>query len=140
MDVLALPGESIDDQFATLEKYWADYDFFYLHVKRTDTCGESGDFQGKVRVIEDVDTYIPRLMALNPDVVVVGGDHSSPAVLRSHSWHPVPTLLYSRHVCPDGIAAFGERSCARGSLGVFPATHIMPLALANAGRISKYGA
>lgn len=140
MEVLALCGETISEQFATLEKYWPDFDFFYLHVKRTDTCGESGDFAGKVRVIEEVDAHIPRLMALNPDVVVVGGDHSSPAVLRAHSWHPVPTLLYSRHVCPDGIAVFGERSCARGSLGVFPATQIMPLALANAGRIGKYGA
>ena len=140
MEVLPLCGESIADEFSTLEKYWADYDFFYLHIKKTDTFGESGDFMGKVRVIEEVDAQIPRLMALNPDVIVVGGDHSSPAVLRSHSWHPVPTLLYSRYVCPDSIATYGERACARGSLGIFPATDILPLALANALRISKYGA
>lgn len=140
MEVLSLCGETIADEFATLEKYWSEFDFFYLHVKSTDTCGESGDFMGKARVIEAVDAHIPRLLALNPDVIVVGGDHSSPAVLRAHSWHPVPTLLYSRYVCPDGIASFGERACARGSLGTFPATHIMPLALANAQRIAKYGA
>ena len=140
MELVPLCGETIADEFATLEKYWQEYDFFYLHVKKTDTCGEGGDFLGKVAVIEEVDRQIPRLMALQPDVVIVGGDHSSPAVLRSHSWHPVPTLLYSPYVLPDLIESFGERACARGSLGIFPATHILPLALANARRISKYGA
>lgn len=140
MTVLPIEGSTIADEFMTLEKYWPDYDFFYLHVKQTDTAGEDGDFDRKVRVIEEVDGLIPRLLALQPDVVIVGGDHSSPAVLKSHSWHPVPTLLYGKHVRPDGIAEFGERVCARGSLGVLPARDILPLALANAGRIAKYGA
>ena len=140
MQVLPLAGPSIADEFATLEKFWPDFDFFYLHVKQTDTCGESGDFAGKVRVIEEVDALLPRLLALRPDVVIVGGDHSSPAVLRSHSWHPVPTLIYSRYARADGIATFGERACARGSLGMLPATHILPVALANALRLAKYGA
>ena len=140
MTVLNVDGETIADELTTLEKNWDEYDFFYLHVKKTDTCGESGDFDGKVAAIEEVDAQIPRLMALNPDVVIVGGDHSSPAVLKSHSWHPVPLLLYSRLVRPDGLSEFGERTCQRGSLGIIPATHIMPLALANAGRLAKYGA
>jgi 2,3-bisphosphoglycerate-independent phosphoglycerate mutase len=87
-----------------------------------------------------VDELIPRLMALNPDVVIVGGDHSSPSVLKSHSWHPVPVLLYSPFVRADGIAEFGESVCAHGSLGILPAINIMPIALANARRIAKYGA
>jgi 2,3-bisphosphoglycerate-independent phosphoglycerate mutase len=87
-----------------------------------------------------VDALLPRLMALNPDVVIVTGDHSSPAVLKAHSWHPVPLLLYSKYVREDGIAEFGERACGRGSLGVLPAKEVMPIALANAGRISKVGA
>jgi 2,3-bisphosphoglycerate-independent phosphoglycerate mutase len=140
MQVLKVDGETIADEFTTLEKNWNDFDFFYLHIKKTDTAGEDGDFQRKVRVIEEVDALIPCLMALKPEVVIVGGDHSSPALLRSHSWHPVPTLLYSRFVRADGIAEFGEHACARGSLGVLPAKDIMPLALANSGRISKYGA
>ncbi len=140
MEVLPVDGDALADEFAALEKYWADFDFFYLHVKKTDTCGENGDFVGKVRAIEEVDALLPRLLALNPDVLIVGGDHSSPAVLKAHSWHPVPVLLYARYVRADGIAEFGERACARGSLGVFPAKHILPLALANAGRIAKYGA
>jgi 2,3-bisphosphoglycerate-independent phosphoglycerate mutase len=140
MQVLDVPGDTLADEFTTLEKHWEAFDFFYLHVKKTDTYGESGDFAGKVGVIEAVDALLPRLMALNPDVVIVGGDHSSPAVLKSHSWHPVPTLLYARHVRADGITKFGERACARGSLGVLPAKNILPLALANAGRIAKYGA
>lgn len=140
MTILDVGGESVADEFAALERNWGDFDFFYLHVKQTDTAGESGDFWRKVRAIEEVDAQMPRLMALEPTVVIVGGDHSSPAVLRSHSWHPVPTLLYSRRARADGIAQFGERACARGSLGVLPAKHIMPIALANAGRMTKYGA
>jgi 2,3-bisphosphoglycerate-independent phosphoglycerate mutase len=101
-------------------------------------CGEVGWHDGAV--IEKVDALLPRLMALKPDVVIVSGDHSSPAVLKSHSWHPVPTLLYGRHVRADGIAEFGERACAHGSLGVLPAKDVMPIALANAQRIAKFGA
>ena len=140
MQVLDLDGQTLSDEFTALEKYWQEYDFFYLHVKKTDTCGENGDFDGKVNAIEEVDAFIPRLLALKPDVIIVGGDHSSPAVLKFHSWHPVPLLVYSPFVRPDGIAEFGERACARGSLGTIPATQIMPLALANALRLVKYGA
>ena len=140
MEVLKVEGNSIADEFITLEKNWNDFDFFYLHVKKTDTCGENGDFAGKVSAIEEVDGLIPRLVALEPDVIIVSGDHSSPALLKSHSWHPVPTLLYSNIVRPDGIPEFGESACLRGSLGIIPAKDVMPMALANAGRIAKYGA
>lgn len=140
MDVLKVGGITLADEFTTLEQRWTEYDFFYLHFKKTDTCGESGDFEGKVKAIEEFDAQLPRLLALQPDVVIVTGDHSSPAVLKSHSWHPVPLLIYSAYVRPDGLAEFGERACSRGSLGIMPAKHIMPLALANAGRVAKYGA
>jgi 2,3-bisphosphoglycerate-independent phosphoglycerate mutase len=140
MQVLDVGGTGIEDEFATLEKNWNDFDFFYLHVKQTDTAGEDGDFYRKARVIEQVDALMPRLMALKPDVVIVSGDHSSPAALKFHSWHPVPTLLYGRYVRADGIAEFGERACLHGSLGILPAKDVMPIALANAGRIAKYGA
>jgi len=140
MQVLKVDGDMIADEFKTLENNWQDFDFFYLHIKKTDTCGENGDFMGKVHVIEEVDALIPGLMSLQPDVVVISGDHSSPAVLKSHSWHPVPTLLYSNIVRADGIAEFGERACTRGSLGMLPAKDVMLIALANAGRIAKYGA
>ena len=91
-------------------------------------------------MIEEVDGLLPRLLALNPDVLIVSGDHSSPAVLKAHSWHPVPTLLYARHVRSEGVAEYGERACARGSLGVLPAKDILPMALAHAQRLAKYGA
>lgn len=140
MTVLPVNGETPADEFSTLEKFWGDHDFFYLHIKKTDTAGEDGDFWRKVRAIEEVDALIPRLTALNPDVIIVGGDHSSPAVLKFHSWHPVPLMIYGKHVRADCISEFGERACTRGSLGVIPAKEIMPLALANAGRFAKYGA
>jgi 2,3-bisphosphoglycerate-independent phosphoglycerate mutase len=140
MTVLDVSGDTIADEFKTLEKNWNDFNFFYLHIKKTDTCGENGDFDGKVHCIEEVDGLIPRLMALQPDVVIIGGDHSSPAVLKYHSWHPVPVMLFSKYVRADGITEFGESTCRGGSLGILPAKDIMPIALANAGRLAKYGA
>jgi 2,3-bisphosphoglycerate-independent phosphoglycerate mutase len=140
MQILPVVGTSIADEFATLEQYWNDFDFFYLHVKQTDTAGEDGDFERKVRVIEEVDALLPRITALKPDVLIISADHSSPAVLKFHSWHPVPTLLYSPHARPDGISEFGERACLHGSLGILPAKDVLPIALAHAHRITKYGA
>jgi 2,3-bisphosphoglycerate-independent phosphoglycerate mutase len=140
MKTLAVPGEAIADEFTVLEKNWDAFDFFYLHVKKTDSAGEDGDFARKVHVIEELDGQFPRLLALKPDVVLVGGDHSTPSILRSHSWHPVPVMLYSRFCRPDNIAEYGERACARGSLGRLRSKDLMPLALANALRLTKFGA
>jgi len=139
MDILKT-GETVEDEVETLKANWAKYDFFYLHVKKTDSAGEDGDFDHKRQIIEHVDELVPQMMALNPDVVIVSGDHSTPAVLKSHSWHPVPTIIWSRYCRPDGVDTFGERACARGALGVFPAKEIMRLAMANALRLAKYGA
>jgi 2,3-bisphosphoglycerate-independent phosphoglycerate mutase len=140
MQVLPVNGESIADEFTTLEKNWNAFDFFYLHVKKTDSAGEDGDFARKARVIEELDSQLPRLLALKPDVVIVSADHSTPALLKSHSWHPVPVLLYSKIVRADGIAEFGERAGVRGSLGRMFSKDIMPIALANAQRLTKLGA
>lgn len=140
MQVLDVHGTSIADEFDTLEQAWQDFDFFYLHVKKTDTYGEMGDFSAKVGVIEEFDALLPRALALRPDVIVVGGDHSSPAAMRSHSWHPVPLLLHSQFARAERSCQFGETACAHGHLGIIPATHVMPLALAHAGRLQKYRA
>jgi 2,3-bisphosphoglycerate-independent phosphoglycerate mutase len=140
MNVLPVDGATWADEFATLEKRWNDFDFFYLHIKETDLAGEDGDFARKVSLIEQVDALMPRLMALKPDVLIVCGDHSTPALLKGHSWHPVPVLLYSRFVRADNIPEFGERVCLRGSLGILPAKDVMPIAMANALRINKFSA
>ena len=140
MDVLET-GETPEDEVETLKAHWAEYDFFFLHVKKTDSAGEDGDFARKAAVIEHLDeAVVPAITSLEPDVFIVTGDHSTPALLRSHSWHPVPTLLYSRYCRPDEVQAFGERACMRGGLGVFPATNLMQWAMANALRLTKYGA
>ena len=134
-------GETLEEEVETLKTHWAEYDFFFFHVKKTDSAGEDGDFAGKASVIEHVDeAVVPAITSLQPDVLVVTGDHSTPALLKSHSWHPVPTLLHSRYCRPDEVRAFGERACMRGGLGVFPATDLMPLAMANALRLAKFGA
>ncbi|HZT83511.1 MAG TPA: 2,3-bisphosphoglycerate-independent phosphoglycerate mutase [Gemmataceae bacterium] len=133
-------GATLADQMETLRKLWGQYDFFFLHYKYTDSTGEDGNFAAKVEMIERLDTEIPKVRALDPDVIVVTGDHSTPSKLRSHSWHPVPTLLWSKRCRPDPVTEFGESYCLRGGLGQFPAMYLLPQALANAGRLGKYGA
>ena len=141
MDVLPVAGETLEVEVDTLRAHWDEYDYFFFHVKKTDSAGEDGDFERKASVIEHVDeAVVPAIMALDPDVLIVTGDHSTPSALKSHSWHPVPTLLWSRFCYWDGAEAFGERACGRGSLGVFPAADEMQLALGYALRLNKYGA
>lgn len=127
-------------QISVMKEKWADYDFFFLHAKTTDKTGEDGDFDAKVKAIEELDRLIPSLLDANPDVLVITGDHSTPSALRSHSWHPVPVLLHSRYSRIGGAAAFNETECARGVLGQIPARDLMALALAHAGRLQKFGA
>jgi 2,3-bisphosphoglycerate-independent phosphoglycerate mutase len=138
MDVLEC-GETLDTQIETLRQAWPDHDFFFFHYKNTDSRGEDGDFQAKVKAIEQMDEHMPGLTALSPDVIVLTGDHSTPSALKSHSWHPVPLLLWSRHVIADRME-FNEKNCARGGLGRMRALEVMPLAMANALRLEKYGA
>ena len=132
--------QSLDEQIDELARHWAEYDFFFLHFKYTDSTGEDGNFAEKVRRIEELDRAVPRIEKLGPDVLLVTGDHSTPSRLKSHSWHPVPTLLVADTCRPDGLAAFSERDCLRGGFGILPAKHLMLLAMAHAGRFGKFGA
>jgi 2,3-bisphosphoglycerate-independent phosphoglycerate mutase len=119
---------------------WNDYDFFFLHYKYTDSTGEDGNFPAKVQMIERLDGVIPDIRSLNPAVLIVTGDHSTPSKLRSHSWHPVPTLLVADSCRTDEVMEFSESACLRGGLGQFEAKYLMLLAMAHAGRLGKYGA
>ena len=141
MKVIQFQGETPEDEFAALARVWDEHDFFFVHIKKTDSKGEDGDFAGKAGIIEGVDQALPRLLELKPDVLIITGDHSTPVRLKSHSWHPVPYLLWApATVRPDDQTKFGERYCARGGLSTFPALDNMPLALAHALRLEKFGA
>lgn len=140
MDVIAFAGSRPADEIDALEHIWDDFDFFFVHIKKTDSYGEDGDFEAKAHEIEVVDGLIPRILALQPGVLIVTGDHSTPAKLRKHSWHPVPTLLWSRRAMPDQVHCFGERACAGGHMGTFHATTLLPRAMAHAGRLRRFGA
>jgi 2,3-bisphosphoglycerate-independent phosphoglycerate mutase len=140
MQVIDFEGERPEHEVAALERAWNEHDFFFVHVKKTDSYAEDGNFEAKVHEIEAVDAVIPRILALKPEAVIVTGDHSTPAKLRSHSWHPVPTLLWSPRAMPDTVQSFGERACAAGYLGLFHATNLVPLAMAHAGRLVRFGA
>jgi 2,3-bisphosphoglycerate-independent phosphoglycerate mutase len=139
MDVLDA-GSTLNDQVETLQRIWDKYDFFFLHYKYTDSTGEDGNFAAKVEMIERFDAAIPKIRGLNPDVLIVTGDHSTPSKLKSHSWHPVPVLLTARSCRTDAVTEFGESQCLHGGLGQFQAMYLLPLAMAHAGRLGKYGA
>jgi len=139
MDVLST-GSEIADEFETLEERWNDYTFFFVHIKKTDSLGEDGDFDGRVHKIEEVDAQIPRLLSLAPDVVAVVGDHSTPAVFKSHTWHPVPVMTWGKSVRPDSSKGFGEAAAVTGGLGRFPGAELMLQVLADAGKLKKMGA
>ncbi|MBD3169473.1 MAG: 2,3-bisphosphoglycerate-independent phosphoglycerate mutase [candidate division Zixibacteria bacterium] len=140
MKLLPQP-EIIADRFKVLEDVYGDeYDYYFIHVKKTDSYGEDGNFKSKKEIIEEIDKHIPRVLALNPDVFIVTGDHSTPAVMKSHSWHPVPMLLHSKYAIKDDATEFHELACSRGILGTRPGPHLIGLALAHAGRMDKFGA
>src|SRR4051812_31707613 len=138
MDILG-KAQTLSEQMTVLEENWAKYDFFFIHYKYTDSTGEDGNFETKVKRTEEFDAAVPRITALKPDVLVVTGDHSTPSMLASHSWHPVPTLISAKYCRTDGCERFGESDCLSGGLGQFEAKHLMTLALANAQRLGKFG-
>jgi 2,3-bisphosphoglycerate-independent phosphoglycerate mutase len=133
-------GPAIEDLFDSLDEIYAKYNFFYIHVKKTDAAGEDGNYDAKKAAIEETDKHIPRLVGKNPEVLVVTSDHSTPCLLKSHSWHPNPFLLRALTAMPDTVVQFTERTCGHGYLGRFQAIYAMPLMLAHAGKLKKYGA
>lgn len=139
MDTPTIEG-SVGDEIKFLKEKYNDYDFFFLHVKKIDSYGEDGNFEGKAARIEEFDQLLPEILKLNPDVLMITGDHSTPALLKSHSWHPVPVLLKSPYVLGGLCSGFSERECTKGELGIFPAVNLIPLALANSMRLKKFGA
>jgi len=139
LDVLET-GNEIEDQFNTLDEYFKDYNFFYLHVKQVDTAGEDGNFSRKVELITRVDKLLGNVIRLNPEVMVIASDHSTPAIMALHSWHPVPVLIHSKWCRPDKINKFSENSCLKGGLGRFPAVQLMPQVMAHALKLGKFGA
>lgn len=139
MDVLKT-GATYADEIATMREHWGAYDFFFVHYKDTDKAGEDGDFDAKVAALERFDAFLPEIRALGPDVLLITGDHATPSILAAHGWQPVPALLWSRYCGADAVTAFTERACGAGSLGLLPAHHLMPLVMANALRLTKFGA
>jgi 2,3-bisphosphoglycerate-independent phosphoglycerate mutase len=130
----------VGPQFAKLRECWNDYDFYFVHIKYADSRGEDGDFPAKVSVIEEVDEHIPSILRLNPDVLVITADHSTPASYKAHSWHPVPLLISSKWARRSGVAQFGETELLKGSLGIIHSTDLMPLVMAHSGKLAKFGA
>jgi 2,3-bisphosphoglycerate-independent phosphoglycerate mutase len=130
----------LDAQAKMLKAVWDKHDFFFIHHKYTDSKGEDGDFDGKVKEIEKVDAFLPRVLEMKPDVIIVTGDHSTPAVAKAHTSHPVPFLIAGDGIRPDGTAGFGERACARGLWGTISGQMLIRIALSYTGKLKKFGA
>jgi 2,3-bisphosphoglycerate-independent phosphoglycerate mutase len=139
MDV-APGGGTYESQLQAVAESWDGFDFVFYHFKKADAAGEDGDFDAKVAALERFDAFVPAIRDLGPDVLAVSGDHSTPSVLAAHGWQPVPALVWSRYCGADPVTAFTERACAAGTLGVLPAHHLMPVVMANALRLTKFGA
>lgn len=139
MHAPALEG-SVENEIAFLKDQYDKYDFFFLHVKKVDSYGEDGNFAEKSKRIEEFDALLPKIMELNPEVLAITGDHSTPALMKGHSWHPVPMLLKSPYVLGGLCTSFSERECTKGELGIFPTFQLMSFMLANALRLKKFGA
>ena len=133
-------GKHIGEIVEQVEAHWDSYDFFFLHVKQTDQAGEDGDFGAKVAALEEVDVALPRLLALAPTVLAVTGDHSTPAPMKAHSFHPVPLLISAPLAFQDECRRFTEKEAISGHLGTLPSRELMGLLLAHAGRLQKFGA
>jgi 2,3-bisphosphoglycerate-independent phosphoglycerate mutase len=137
---VARTGTTLEEEFKTLQENYAKYDFFFVHIKWTDTAGEDGDFNRKVKVLEELDAALPVLTGLKPDVLIVTGDHSTPAAFGGHTWHPVPVVISAKYCRTDGVKKFSEQAFLAGGLGRIASTDIMPLAMANAKKLTKFGA
>jgi len=133
-------GKTMRDELATLREIWDAHDFFFVHFKYTDSAGEDGDFARKVRVLEEIDGLLPELLAQNPDVFAMTGDHSTPAIMKAHSWHPSPVLISSPYALSEGSERFTERWARRGNLGKMHMSELMSHLLAHSGKLLKFGA
>ncbi|MBN1699648.1 MAG: 2,3-bisphosphoglycerate-independent phosphoglycerate mutase [Spirochaetales bacterium] len=132
--------KDLNEEMEVLRKNWNDHDFFFVHHKYTDSKGEDGNFEAKVKEIEKVDAILPHILSLSPDVLLITGDHSTPAVMKAHSGHPVPFIIHSEHIRPDAARKFGERECAKGLWNLIRTPHLISLALSYADKINKFGA
>ncbi len=140
MEILEVKGNSIEDELLILKNAWEDFDFFFFHIKKTDSYGEDGAFGEKVKIIEAFDALLPEFISFPECVICITGDHSTPCIMKSHSWHPVPTLIYSPYVLGGLSERFTEKECLKGELGIFPSIKLMPLLLAHSERLKKFGA
>ena len=132
-------GHTFADEVDTLRANWDKHDFFFIHYKPADAAGEDGDFYAKVKCLEELDPFIPQILELEPDVLMVAGDHATPAIMAAHSWHPVPFMLHSKLTKGQGVPTFDEKACALGAIGSIPATSVMVLGLSHAGKMTKFG-
>ncbi len=117
-----------------------EYDFVFLHIKATDSFSHDGDFGGKKKFIEKIDSEVlPKLMETGANIMITG-DHTTPCRIGDHSSHPTPFLMNGELVRHDDIKKFDEFSCANGSLGHLFGKDVMNMMVSLMGKAHIYGA
>jgi len=132
--------QTIGEQFERYLAEYGNYDYFFIHFKYTDMYGEDGNFASKRKAVEEFDAALPILLRKKPDVLAITGDHSTPCVMKGHSWHPEPVMLHSACSGSDKLDRFTETGANSGSLGLFEAKYLIRLMQANAKIFDKFGA
>ncbi len=142
MEIVGIEGEGemLDEKVSLFKEKFSLYDYFFLHIKKTDSYGEDGNFDAKVHHIEEFDKVLPDILSVNPSVIAITGDHSTPVKLKNHSWHPVPVLIWSEFIRMDEAKRFTENEALKGALGRFKGTELMPQLMAFALKFKKFGA
>ena len=142
MDIcdVAGEGEALPEKIAKVQAIWGNYDFVFLHIKKTDSSGEDGDIDKKAAIIEMFDAHLPTLLDLPDAVIAITGDHSTPAMMKSHSWHPVPALIKGPYMRGCPAMRFTEAEALKGALGRMRGMELLSEILAQAGRLKKFGA
>ena len=84
----------------------------------------------KKESIDLIDKYffgeiLPKLDLKNT-VIAITADHSTPCAIKAHSEDPVPRIVSGGGVSSDGLKAFGEGECKKGSLGKMIGPELVP--------------
>lgn len=101
-----------------------DNDFVFLHIEASDEAGHEGDYNLKIKTIENLDSRVckPILEAVQqmnePIAIAVLPDHPTPCRIRTHTGEPVPFLIYRPGDHADSVERFSEHSAQQGSYGL----------------------
>lgn len=126
----------------TIVEAFQKHNFVLCNVKSPDLCGHDNLPHQKVECLERIDAMVGYILeqAGRNLYLLVTADHSTPCSVGDHSGDPVPVVLWGPDLRGDDTTAFGERACARGSLGRIRGCDLVPILTQLMGVQEKFGA